>query len=83
VAPGRDDSKRGHGAALEQGKRVYRWYDRYRTFGLERLKDSNSGPGRVWNRIPDEMREMLNARIAESRRPLIDVVVLDLTPGKS
>ena len=34
-------------------------------------------------KTPDEMREMLIARIPESRRPLIDVVVLDLTAGKS
>jgi hypothetical protein len=33
-------------------------------------------------RTPDEMREMLVARIPEARRPLIDVVVLDLTTGK-
>jgi hypothetical protein len=32
---------------------------------------------------PDEMHEMLIARIPESRQPLIDVVVLDLTVGKS
>jgi len=37
----------------------YRWYDRYRAFGLEGLKDRNSGPGRVWNRIPDEIRQRL------------------------
>lgn len=34
-------------------------------------------------KTPDEMRETLIARIPESRRPLIDVVVLDLTAGKS
>ena len=37
----------------------YRWYDRCRTFGLEGLKDRNSGPGRVWNRIPDEIRRRI------------------------
>jgi hypothetical protein len=34
-------------------------------------------------KTPDEMREMLIARIPEERRPLIDVVVLDFTAGKS
>ncbi len=34
----------------------YRWYDRYRTGGIEALKDKSSAPSRVWNRIPDEVR---------------------------
>jgi transposase InsO family protein len=34
----------------------YRWYDRYRAFGLAGLADHDSGPGRVWNRIPDDVR---------------------------
>ncbi len=32
----------------------YRWYDRYRGGGG--LDDHTSGPGRVWNRIPDDVR---------------------------
>ena len=34
----------------------YRWYDRYLAFGLSGLEDRTSGPGRVWNRIPDDVR---------------------------
>ncbi len=34
----------------------YRWYDRYLTFGEVGLEDRNSNPGRVWNRIPDDVR---------------------------
>jgi transposase InsO family protein len=34
----------------------YRWYDLYRTGGPEALEDRPSRPGRIWNRIPDEMR---------------------------
>ena len=34
----------------------YRWYDRYRALGDQGLVDRSSGPGRVWNRIPDEVR---------------------------
>ncbi len=34
----------------------YRWYDIYRTGGPEALEDRPSHPGRVWNRIPDEIR---------------------------
>ena len=34
----------------------YRWYDRYQTFGPDGLEDQNSGPGRIWNRIPDGVR---------------------------
>ena len=35
----------------------YRWYDRYQAFGEAGLKDRRPHPGRVWNRIPDEVRE--------------------------
>ena len=35
----------------------YRWYDRYQTFGPDGLEDRDSGPGRVWNRIPDDVRQ--------------------------
>ena len=34
----------------------YRWYDRFLAFGDAGLEDRNSSPGRVWNRIPDDVR---------------------------
>jgi len=34
----------------------YRWYDLYRRFGEAGLMDRRSGPARVWNRIPDDVR---------------------------
>jgi putative transposase len=34
----------------------YRWYDRYRAFGEVGLEDRRPHPGRVWNRIPDDVR---------------------------
>ncbi len=37
----------------------YRWYDRYRVFGGDGLEDRTSGPGRVWNRIPDDVRQQI------------------------
>jgi len=37
----------------------YRWYDRYRAFGMAGLEDRSSGPGRVWNRIPDDVRRQI------------------------
>ena len=37
----------------------YRWYDRYRALGEDGLNDRNSGPGRVWNRIPDDIRRQI------------------------
>jgi transposase-like protein len=44
----------------------YRWYDRYQAFSEAGLEDSTSGPDRVWNRIPDNIRqrivEMASAR---------------------
>jgi len=37
----------------------YRWYDRYREGGPEALADHRSRPDRVWNRIPDEVRNQI------------------------
>ena len=37
----------------------YRWYDRHRSGGPEALEDRRSHPGRVWNRIPDDIRDRL------------------------
>ena len=37
----------------------YRWYDLYQTGGPEALEDRPSRPGRVWNRIPDEVRDRI------------------------
>jgi hypothetical protein len=36
--------------------KFYRWYDLYRRFGEAGLTDRRSGPGRVWNRIPGDVR---------------------------
>jgi len=35
----------------------YRWYAAYQAGGPEALEDRKPRPGRVWNRIPDEVRE--------------------------
>jgi len=35
----------------------YRWYAHYRLDGESALQDKAPLPGRVWNRIPDEIRE--------------------------
>ena len=37
----------------------YRWYDRYQAFSEAGLEDRTSGPGRVWNRIPDNIRQRI------------------------
>jgi putative transposase len=37
----------------------YRWYDRYQTGGVEALEDKPSKPTRVWNRIPDDVRQRI------------------------
>jgi putative transposase len=37
----------------------YRWYDLCRTGGPEALEDRPSWPGRVWNRIPDAVRNRI------------------------
>ena len=35
----------------------YRWVDRYVSLGIAGLEDRTSCPSRVWNRIPDKVRE--------------------------
>ena len=37
----------------------YRWYDRYQAGGPERLDDRSPRSDRVWNRIPDDVRERI------------------------
>mgnify|MGYP001472058407 CR=1 FL=1 len=39
----------------------YRWYDKYRAGGVEALEDKSSAPSRVWNRIPDDVRDQIIA----------------------
>ena len=37
----------------------YRWYDRYQTGRPQALEDRSPKPPRVWNRIPDEVRNRI------------------------
>jgi len=37
----------------------YRWYDKYLTGGVDALEDRSPKPLRVWNRIPDEVRQRI------------------------
>ena len=37
----------------------YRWYERYRRAGQDALQDKAPQPTRVWNRIPDAVRDRL------------------------
>ena len=37
----------------------YRWYDLYQTGGPEALEDRSPRPNRVWNRIPDKVRQQI------------------------
>ena len=37
----------------------YRWYDKYMQGGAEALEDKAPMPARVWNRIPDNIREKI------------------------
>src|SRR5262245_53418447 len=37
----------------------YAWYDRYTAGGLDALEDHRPRPKRVWNRIPDDVREKI------------------------
>src|SRR4051812_21710701 len=44
------------GEARHSKGHVLRWYDLHRTGGPEALGDRSPRPGRVWNRIPEEIR---------------------------
>ena len=37
----------------------YRWHDLHQTGGPEALGDRSPRPGRVWNRLPEEIREQV------------------------
>ena len=43
----------------------YRWYERYRAGGPDALEDRPSKPDRVWNRIPDDIRDRIVAMALE------------------
>jgi putative transposase len=45
----------------------YRRYDRYLALGQAGLEDSRSHPGRVWSRIPDDVRaEVVDLALGET-----------------
>ena len=44
----------------------YRWYDRYQAGGPEALDDRSPRPDRVWNRIPDTVREKIRTLALEA-----------------
>ncbi|EFO30902.1 helix-turn-helix domain-containing protein, Fis-type [Roseibium sp. TrichSKD4] len=37
----------------------YVWYDKYQTGGIDALQDTAPMPARVWNRIPDDIRQQV------------------------
>jgi putative transposase len=39
--------------------KFYRWYELHRRFGAVGLEDRRSAPGRIWNRVPDEVRRQV------------------------
>lgn len=44
----------------------YAWLDRYAAGGLDALEDRKPRPKRVWNRIPDEIRDMVIERALDA-----------------
>lgn len=42
-----------------QRSTFYRWYNLYQTGGVDALEDNAPMPVRVWNRIPDAIREQI------------------------
>jgi hypothetical protein len=47
----------------------YHWCDLYRTGGPEALNDRSPRPKRIWNRIPDEVRERIKTLALEAVGP--------------
>jgi len=43
----------------------YRWYDLFLSGGPEALEDRPSAPGRVWNRLPDDIQDAILAMALE------------------
>lgn len=55
----------------------YRWYDRYLAFGEAGLKDRNRNPGRVWKRIPDDVRnQIVDLALGETDLSLRELAVM-------
>ena len=48
----------------------YRWYDQYQRGGPEALQDRTPRPDRVWNRIPDAIREAIVDLATQELHPL-------------
>jgi len=63
----------------------YRWYAHYRVDGEEALKDKAPLPARVWNRIPDAVRNRLITLALDrpelSPRELAVTFTVTLLPG--
>src|SRR3954468_22306585 len=49
-----------HAAEARHSRATFhRWYDRFLTGGVEALEDRRPWPKRVWNRIPEAVRERI------------------------
>ena len=44
----------------------YAWLDRYAAGGLDALEDRKPRPKRIWNRIPDEIRDKVIERALDA-----------------
>jgi transposase-like protein len=61
----------------------YRWYDRYQAFGEAGLEDRTSGPGRIWNRIPDDVRYQIVEPALDEPEPSPRELSVKFTDEKS
>ncbi len=52
----------------------HRWYDRFLTGGVNAPEDRKSRPGRVWNRIPEIVRERVIELTLRPCRPALPLV---------
>ena len=54
----------------------YRWYDKYIEGGVEALEDKAPMPARVWNRIPDDIRnQIIELALEQSELSLRELAV--------
>lgn len=60
-----------------------RWYDRFLTGGVDALEDCKPQPRRVWNRIPDEVRQKVVDLALDQRGDDGPVFCASIMPAKS
>ena len=61
----------------------HRWYDRFLTGGVDALEDRSPRPGRVWNRIPQDVRDRIVELALEMPEPSPRELAVTFTEPKA